>query len=250
MWRSGVAGMMLFEPPSTDLNEARAAMSRLSVHGEPKELAGKKPCEYSDGVLEVKTYDSQGVRNEDDDREVLPSTFHCEVKTISCVESELRDQEHPSYSTSPSTLSASSECVFTTPPDTTSKDSMTLPCWEELFHEQITLFAANAPSSVSTTPESTANSCIPSGYETDRTDYLPYAETPCPPRAQELHRNTELSSRFFVKDTRPERNLTPISRRLWGNAANKKQAKYRTPQKKTENDKLRDIERRSPPHKW
>jgi hypothetical protein len=129
-----------------------------------------------------------------------------------------------------------------------SEDSPGLPTWEELFDEQVKTYAADAPSSTSTTPETTSDPGLMSGYEmsgydTDRTDFLPYAETPCPRRVQKQLRKAEESSHFFMKNKHNKPKATPIARRLWGTATRKP-----TNQRKSENDKLRDIER-TPPHK-
>ncbi|KAF2691639.1 hypothetical protein K458DRAFT_3619 [Lentithecium fluviatile CBS 122367] len=229
VWRPGAGGVMLFQPSMVDLRGVREAFSRLSVDVE------------AESFTEVRSRDEEDLRGPSSEQRHGP-----EAGIYANAENE--DTRCGSRDTSPSTLSASSEPIVFTPTDSDSERSPTMPSWEEIFEEQLKTYAADALSSAHTTPVSSPNPSISSVYESDRTDFLRHSETLCPRRAQTFSTRATLSH-YWANNTYIAQTNTSVRRRLWGPATTRKRVKTRALKRKTENDKLRDIER-NPPRSW
>jgi hypothetical protein len=112
--------------------------------------------------------------------------------------------------------------------------------------DQLQHFAEQALPSTSKTPESTKSSSKDIEYDSDRTDFLDVALTPCPRR--KLSKPARIASHYFRVDTHV-RQRAPVVRRLWRSGTAKKRARKTSSKEKTANEKLRDIER-TPPRRW
>lgn len=245
-------------PSNAALSATRRALSRLSVSEEPEaSKSSRDPLQLS---IEIIVLTSTVTGRQPDRVQYVDSSLPSQLPFPAAgsgpsIKQEPVDEQEVECPSSPSTLSIGSDDIHFTPG--TSASECSLPAQRQTVFDQLKEYAAP---SESPSPAIGAPILGSSGYQSDRTDFLPLIETPCPDNGQDATPPPMLKkSRLFRRSAQEKRKgpTASVRRPDWIKTAGSgiRKAKY-TPiveQRKTDNmlslEKLQSIER-VPAHKW